>query len=206
MKIVFDFGGVLFNWHPVTMLQREIPHVAHNAAEAVHWVAQIFQGYHGDWGDFDRGAVQVDELVQRIHRRTGLAEADIRSVIDGVPRELQPLPDSVALLQRLHAQGCELFFLSNMPAPYADHLQAEHGFLRCFRDGVFSARVGHNKPEREIFDIAAQRFGTPPQELFFLDDHLPNVEAAQALGWHALQFTSAAQAEQVLRERGLLRG
>jgi putative hydrolase of the HAD superfamily len=66
MKIVFDFGGVLFSWHPVAMLQREIPHVAHNAAEAVHWVAQIFQGYTGDWGDFDRGAVQIPELVQRI--------------------------------------------------------------------------------------------------------------------------------------------
>jgi putative hydrolase of the HAD superfamily len=59
MKIVFDFGGVLFSWHPVAMLQREIPHVAHNAAEAVHWVAQIFQGYTGDWGDFDRGTVQI---------------------------------------------------------------------------------------------------------------------------------------------------
>jgi putative hydrolase of the HAD superfamily len=206
MKIVFDFGGVLFNWHPVSMLQREIPHVAHNAAEAVHWVAQIFQGYHGDWGDFDRGAVQVDELVQRIHRRTGLAEADIRTVIDGVPRELQPLPDTVALLRRLHEQGSELFYLSNMPEPYAQHLLASHDFLQCFRDGVFSARVGHNKPERAIYEIAAQRFGAQPQELFFMDDHVPNVEAAQALGWHAVPFTSAAQVEQVLRERGLLRG
>lgn len=206
MKIVFDFGGVLFNWHPVTMLQREIPHVAHNAAEAVHWVAQIFQGYHGDWGDFDRGAVQVEDLVQRIHRRTGLAAADVQRVIDGVPRELQPLPDTVALLRRLHEQGSELFFLSNMPEPYAQHLLASHDFLQCFRDGVFSARVGHNKPERAIFEIAAQRFGAQPQELFFLDDHLPNVEAAQALGWHAVPFTSAAQVEQVLLERGLLAG
>jgi hypothetical protein len=78
------------------MLQREIPHVAHNAAEAVHWVAQIFQGYTGDWGDFDRGAVQMPELVQRIARRTGLAAADVQTVVDGVPRELQPIPESVA--------------------------------------------------------------------------------------------------------------
>lgn len=204
MKIVFDFGGVLFNWHPVTMLQREIPHVAHNAAEAVHWVAQIFQGYHGDWGDFDRGTVSVPDLAQRIHARTGLALADVQTVIDAVPRELAPLPDSVALVRALKAQGRELFFLSNMPAPYADHLQARHGFLDCFSNGIFSARVGHNKPEPAIFELAAQRFGTAPQDLFFLDDHLPNVQAAQALGWHAVQFTSAAQAEQVLRERGLL--
>ena len=204
MKIVFDFGGVLFNWHPVTMLQREIPHVAHNAAEAVHWVAQIFQGYTGDWGDFDRGAVAVPELVQRIAKRTGLAAADVQTVIDAVPRELQPLTDTVALLRKLHAAGRELYFLSNMPAPYADHLQASNDFMACFKDGVFSGRVGHNKPEPAIFALAAQRFGGAPKDLLFIDDHLPNIDAAHAAGWQGFQFTSAAQAATVLRERGLL--
>ncbi len=203
MKIVFDLGGVLFNWHPVTMLQREIPHVAPHTADAVHWVAQIFQGYHGDWGDFDRGTVEVPELVQRICRRTGLAEADVLTVVHAVPRELRPLPDSVALLRRLHAAGHELYYLSNMPAPYASMLEA-NDFFACFRDGVFSGRVHHNKPEPAIFALAADRFGAAPGELLFLDDHLPNVEAAVALGWHAFQFTSAAQAATVLQQRGLL--
>ncbi len=204
MKIVFDFGGVLFNWHPVTMLQREIPHVAHNAAEAVHWVAQIFQGYTGDWGDFDRGTVAVPELVQRIAKRTGLAAADVQTVIDAVPRELQPLPDTVALLRKLHAAGRDLYFLSNMPAPYADHLQSSNDFMACFKDGVFSGHVGHNKPEPAIFALAAQRFGAAPKDLLFIDDHLPNVDAAHAAGWQAFQFTSAAQAATVLHERGLI--
>jgi putative hydrolase of the HAD superfamily len=205
MKIVFDFGGVLFSWHPVAMLQREIPHVAHNAAEAVHWVAQIFQGYTGDWGDFDRGAVQIPELVQRIARRTGLAAADVQTVVDGVPRELQPIPESVALVRELHAAGHELYFLSNMPAPYADHLQSSNDFMGCFTDGVFSGRVGHNKPERAIFEVAAKRFGAAtPHDLLFLDDHAPNVQAAQALGWQALQFTNAAQARALLHERALV--
>lgn len=206
MKIVFDFGGVLLNWHPVTMLQREIPHVAHNAAEAVHWVAQIFQGYGGDWGDFDRGTVTTPELVQRIARRTGLAAADVQTVVDGVARELQPLPESVALLRRLHAAGHTLYFLSNMPAPCADHVQARHDFMANFADGVFSCRVHHNKPEAAIFALAAARFGAAPAELLFMDDHLPNVDAAHAAGWQAFQFSSAAQAEVELRRRGCLPG
>ena len=205
MKIVFDFGGVLVNWHPVAMLQREIPHVAHSTAEAVHWAAQIFQGYTGDWGEFDRGALQIPELVQRIVGRTGLAAADVQAVVDGVPRELQPIPESVALLHELHAAGHELYFLSNMPAPYADHLQGSNDFMSCFTDGVFSGRVGHNKPEKAIFELAAKRFGAAhAHDLLFLDDHLPNVQAAQGLGWQALQFTSAAQARALLHERALV--
>ena len=202
MKIVFDFAGVLFRWQPAAMLQREIPHLAHDEASALHWVEQIFQGYAGDWGDFDRGTVGAAALVERISRRAGLAASDVQRIVDAVPHELQPVADTVALLRRLRDSGRELYFLSNMPAPYADHLQARHDFVGWFRDGVFSARVHANKPEAAIFEIAAARFGAAPGELVFIDDHLPNVLAAQALGWNALQFSSAAQVEVELREQG----
>ena len=199
--IVFDLGAVLFHWHPVTMLQRELPHVATDAASAEHWESEIFQSYKGDWGAFDRGTVSVPELVQRISHRTGLAAADVQTVVNAVPRELQPMAPTVALVHRLHAAGHTLHYLSNMPAPYASILE-QNAFFSCFESGVFSARVHHNKPEPEIFRIAQQRFGVPASALVFLDDHAPNVQAAQALGWNALQFSDAAQAEAELRAAG----
>ncbi len=202
MKIVFDFAGVLFHWQPAAMLQREIPHLARDEASAQHWVTRIFEGYEGDWGDFDRGTLAVPVLVDRIARRTGLAAADAQRVVAAVPFELQPVPDTVALLRRLRDAGRELYFLSNMPAPYADHLEARHDFVGWFRDGVFSARVHANKPDPAIFELAAARFGAAPGTLVFMDDHVPNVQAARAAGWNALHFNNAAQAEAELRERG----
>ena len=200
-RIVFDLGAVLFRWQPAAMLQRELPQVAVDTAAARHWELQIFQSYQGDWGEFDRGTVSVPELVARISRRTGLAAADVQTVVDAVPRELQPIPATVALLQRLHSAGHTLHYLSNMPAPYASILE-QNGFFSCFDSGVFSGRVHHNKPEAAIFGLAQQRFGAPPAELVFLDDHGPNVQAAQALGWNALQFTHAEQAETEMRLAG----
>jgi putative hydrolase of the HAD superfamily len=205
MKIVFDFGGVVFDWHPPSLLQRELPHLVVDGATAAHWEAQIFQNYRGDWGDFDRGVVEPAALVQRIAARTGLGAADVQRVVDGVPRELQPKAETVALLRRLHGAGHDLYYLSNMPEPYAVHLESTHDFFSLFQAGVFSSRVQHNKPAPEIYQIAAQRFGQPPQQLVFLDDTLPNVEAARSLGWNALHFTSAAQAEAQMRERGWIR-
>jgi len=204
MKIVFDFGGVLFHWHPPSLLQREIPHVARDEPSARRWAALIFQGYEGDWADFDRGLLDVAELVPRIAARTGLAEADVLRVVHGVPRELRPIEASVQWLARLREAGRALYFLSNMPAPYADHLEAEHDFVGWFRAGVFSARVRLSKPDPAIFRVAAERFGHAPAEMVFLDDHLPNVESARALGWNAVHFETAAQAEAELRERGWL--
>jgi putative hydrolase of the HAD superfamily len=202
--VVWDFGGVLFNWNPADLVRRELPHRAGSAEEAAHWVGAIFQSYGGDWGEFDRGTLTVPELVQRIGARTGLSAHEVQAVVDGVPRELQPRPDSVALLRQLCDAGHPQFFLSNMPTPYADQLEAEHDFVGWFADGVFSARAKAIKPEREIFEIASRRFGVPPAELLFFDDHAPNVDAARAAGWQAEVFTTAAIAAAQLRERGLL--
>lgn len=204
LRIVFDFGGVLFDWHPPTLLQRVLPQLAHDEASAAHWVREIFQDYGGDWQQFDRGLLEPDEIVARIVRRTGLAASEVQRVVDAVPNELQPIASSVALLRRLHEGGRRLLFLSNMPAPYADHLEREHDFVGWFADGVFSARVHEAKPAPAIFRIAAERFGHAPDELVFLDDHGPNVETARALGWNALHFAQAEQAEAELRERGWL--
>ena len=201
--VVFDFGGVLFRWQPQALLREHLAHRATDEASAAHWATQIFQSYGGDWAEFDRGAMALDELVARTVHRTGLGEAELRALLAAVPAHLQPLPGSVALLEGLHAAGVPLYYLSNMPAPTAAVLHATHGFLRCFRSGVFSSDVGHNKPSREIFEIAAARFGHAPGELLFLDDHGPNIEAAQALGWQGHVFTGAPEAAAELRRRGL---
>lgn len=200
--LVFDFAGVLFAWHPPHMLMRELPQRAHDEASAAHWAGEIFQGYDGDWLAFDQGRVEVPELVQRIAARTGLAAAEVQRVVDAVPHELQPIAPSVDLVRRLRAAGRDLVFLSNMPAPYSDHLEREHAFVGWFRAGVFSGRVNQAKPARAIFELAAARFGRSPPDLVFLDDHRSNVDAARALGWNALHFVDAAQAEAELRQQG----
>ena len=202
MHFVFDFGRVLFDWQPEALLQRVLPARVVDDASAAHWVAQVFQSYGGDWGEFDRGTVEPADLVQRISQRTGLAPAEVQAVVDAVPASLTPIAASVGLLQRLRQPGRPMFYLSNMPAPYADHLEREHDFVRGFNDGVFSARVQLIKPEVEIFDLSARRFGVAPAELIFLDDHPANVAAARAAGWQALLFTDASQAEQDLRAAG----
>ena len=200
--LVFDFAGVVFSWQPLALLQRVIPQRATDEASARRWAGQIFEDYGGDWADFDRGTVSPDDLVGRIARRTGLAEADARAVVQAVPLAFQPIAGTIDLLQRLRRPGRPLFFLSNMPAPYADHLDRHHPVDQWFGDGVYSGRVQHIKPEPAMFALAASRFGVAPVDLVFFDDVPANVAAAQAAGWSAFTFTDAAQAERDLRQAG----
>ncbi len=203
-RVVFDFGGVVFQWRPTQMLRRELPHLATDETRAAHWAAQIFQSYGGDWAEFDRGVLTPPDLVARISARTGLARGDVQTAVDGVARELQPRPDTVALLQRLHGAGRRLHYLSNMPAPIASELEARNDFLRCFESGIFSGRVQLIKPDPAIYRLAEARFQAAPADLVFIDDHPPNVAAAKAQGWDGFVFTSPAQASAELGARGLL--
>jgi putative hydrolase of the HAD superfamily len=204
MNVVFDFGGVLFRWRPRELLARLLPQHVPDAAAAERLFELFFENYGGDWGDFDRGTVEPGPLAERIARRTGLAVSEARRVIDGVPGELQPVAGMVELLQRLHAQGRPLYYLSNMPEPYAQHLEATHDFLGLFRDGVFSSRTRLCKPEPEIYAHCTERFGIDPAQTIFIDDMAENVAAAQAAGWRALQFTDPQGCAAALRAQGLL--
>jgi HAD superfamily hydrolase (TIGR01509 family) len=56
------------------------------------------------------------------------------------------------------------------------------------------------KPEREIFEFVLQRYGLAAQDTVLVDDNAPNVEAARALGMHAVWFKSAGQCEQELED------
>jgi putative hydrolase of the HAD superfamily len=166
-------------------------------------VAVLFEGFGGDWAQFDRGTVEADELVRRIVARTGLAARDVATLVEAVPPSLTPKPDTVGLLQQLAASGVVLHFLSNMPRVYAEHLERTHPQLMAhFDSGVYSSHVQLIKPEAAIFELASARFGVPGERLVLLDDIAVNVAAAEASGWKALQFSDAAECERALRSRG----
>jgi putative hydrolase of the HAD superfamily len=204
MNVVFDFGGVLLRWQPHEIVAGALPDLASTRAAADRLVAGIFEGFGGDWGEFDRGTLDIAPLAERIARRTGLSTAQARAVIDAVPAALVPIEATVKLLERLHRRGTALYFLSNMPAPFARGLEATQDFLQHFRAGVFSADVKLIKPEPAIYAHATERFGADPARTLFIDDMPANVAAAQAHGWQGLHFRSAAQLEVELLGRGLL--
>ncbi|MEO6743002.1 MAG: HAD family phosphatase [Caldimonas sp.] len=196
--LVFDLGGVVFRWRPDEFLPRLLPNHATDPAATRELITRFFEGFGGDWADFDRGRIEPAPLADRVAARTGIRLGEVRRVIDAIPDELQPLPDTEAWLRRLKVAGHRLVFLSNMPVPYARHLESTHSVLGLFERGVFSSRIGMVKPEPALFSHAATVFERVPSSLLLLDDNEANVNAAIGLGWAAIRFENAVQAERDL--------
>ena len=205
-SVVFDFGGVLFNWRPADLLRSLFPQHAPDADAAQALVKRIFQGltFDADWAAFDQGRIEPEPLAQQIAVRTGMTVAEVTQLIGAIPDHLAPKPDTVELLGQLHDVGVSLYFLSNMPAPYARELEARHAFLGYFKTGVFSGDVGLSKPDPQIYALAAQRTGKPASQLIFLDDLAENIDVAVANGWGGgVVFKNANQAARELRALGI---
>ena len=66
--VVFDFGGVVFRWQPLSLLQQVLPAHAGDEESARALAERIFQGFRvgSDWAAFDRGSVTPEDLAARI--------------------------------------------------------------------------------------------------------------------------------------------
>jgi 2-haloacid dehalogenase len=114
------------------------------------------------------------------------------------------IPGTVALLERLAADGVPLYAITNFPAETFPLARKKFNFLGLFRDVAVSGVERVVKPNAEIFHILLRRNGLAAAEAVFIDDSIKNVEAARTLGLHAIHFRAPGQLEQELRALGML--
>ena len=195
MNLVFDFGAVLFEWQPAELLRTHLSHLTPTAEAARKLVVDMF--HHEDWVAFDRGMRELPDVVAAMARRLALPADVLHGFLAPIGERLMPIATSVALLEQLQQRRANrgdvhLYFLSNMPSPFARVLENRHDFLRHFEGGIFSGDVKLAKPDPAIFELLARRYGLVPADTLFIDDSAANVAAARALGWQAIHCTEPA--------------
>ena len=196
MNIVFDFGAVLFTWQPAQLVATAFPQKASNPEAAKRLAHAIFS--HEDWHGFDRGTVEMVEVIRRTALRLDLPESELDALVSNIGDRLTPIEETVSILfqlvQRRNLQkDVRLYYLSNMPVPYARVLEQRHSFLTWFDGGIFSGDVKHIKPDPAIYELLENRYALEPAQTVFIDDLKANVVAAQSRGWRGIHFESAAQ-------------
>lgn len=87
-----------------------------------------------------------------------------------------------ALVEQLHSR-LPLYLLSNTSDIHRDYIFRRYPLFARFAEGIYSFEVRASKPGRRIFEIARQRLQLDPARTLFIDDLLPNIETAQALGF-----------------------
>lgn len=196
--VVFDVGGVLIDWNPRHLYRKLID----DAAEMERFLAEVCSQDWNEQADAGHSTAAITaELCARHPDKRTLIEsyyARFDEMMAGA------LDDTVALVERLHAEDVPLYVLSNFSAETFPLAQRRFDFFARFSGMVISGAEGMKKPDRRIYDLLTERFALAPARTLFIDDRRDNTEAARAAGWQALQFTSAERLAGDLCARGLL--
>ncbi|MGB5491022.1 MAG: HAD family phosphatase [Woeseiaceae bacterium] len=198
MNVVFDLGGVVFNWQPDVIVRS----VFDDPATRVLVREEIID--NPDWLELDRGTLSLDEAIVRGTSRTGLTAERVAQLFNAVPHFLTPIEGTIDLIREVRSSGHPLFVLSNMHLAGADFLESKYDIWDLFEGIVFSARIQQVKPEPGIYEHLLVEHRLDPAETVFIDDICENLEAASTFGIHTIQFIDATQCRQELSKMNCL--
>ena len=114
------------------------------------------------------------------------------------------VPGTAAVIAELQQAGVRLLGLTNWSDETFPRAQERFGILQRFEHITVSGAVGLAKPDPAIFTHAAELNDVEPAACVFIDDSLPNVDAAAGVGFTALHFTDAVALRAQLVDLGLL--
>ena len=196
--IFFDLGKVLINFDLDQMMRQASDVTGATVAEITS--ALFNDGLHEK---FEMGQLRIEEyhtgFCERIGRQPDLEKLH-RATTEFFDLNVSILPIISSLCQTRFSLGV----LSNTCVTHWDYCYRRYAFLReCFQLPLTSFDMGMLKPNQEIYDEAAARAGVAPDEVFFTDDLIENVEGARAAGWNAVQYTGARKLAAELREHGV---
>jgi putative hydrolase of the HAD superfamily len=184
--VVFDYGMVLTGQPDLqahaAMLR--IVGLPADRFETLYWT---------DRHAYDEGKLTGIEFWRKLLHDAGMPEnqemAEELNHWDALMWTTQN-PAMLAWQKQLQQHGLLTAILSNMGDNVLVRIEREFDWIHRFDVLVWSFQLHMAKPDPAIYHYLLQKLGTQPEETLFLDDKLINVEAAQALGMKALQFSN----------------
>jgi putative hydrolase of the HAD superfamily len=195
--LISDFGGVLTTpLLPALARYSERSGVSGQEFGRAMALAAQTNGEHPLFA-LERGELSerefLGQLERALHELLG-REVDLGEMGERLMAHLHPNEELFAYYRRLRDErGLRLGILTNNVREWEARWRAKLPIDEVFEDVVDSAFVGMRKPEPEIYELALARLGVGAEECAFVDDTEVNVDAARALGLHAVHFRDTAQ-------------
>ena len=181
-NIIFDLGGVILN------INYQLTRTAFEAL-GVNDFNSLYSQFHGSdlFNSLETGHVTTEEFLAEMHQHVPATVTDEQIVAAWNAMLLDFPLQRLQLLQQLR-QHYNLYLLSNTNAI---HLEA---FNRILQDSRCIPSLGgffdYRKPDKECYQVVLDENGLVAEETLFIDDTLPNIEGAKAVGLQTIHLQS----------------
>lgn len=187
-NIVFDIGKVLVSYEPEEMMcglgftEDEIKIV--NKA--------MFE--NPLWDESDRGLRTTEEFHQAFLDQDREHADLIQKAYEHIGDAIELLPHAMKWILEMKNRGFHVYILSNYAEYTLEVTRDKLEFLPIMDGIVFSYECKMGKPDAGIYKKLISEFFLEEEETVFIDDHIENIQAAEKLGIHGIQFINFAQA------------
>ena len=148
----------------------------------------------------DLGEISYSEFLNNIGSFFQMDPTALRSK---AKKAAVPCPEMFDLAKRCK-EVRPVYLLSNCMEGMIDEYFPLKDLSLCFDRLFLSNEMKRIKPFPESYQYVLNELGLSPEQVFFFDDNKRNVDAAKALGINASLFTSVADCEKDLMDKGLL--
>ena len=183
-NVVFDFGGVLLDWNPRYFYKsifnddQKMEYFLQNIATST-WNAQMDKGR-----SFEECMKELAEQYPEYKDPIMLYRKGWETMLKGPIESGMRVLDAVMNAQKFKVDGLTNWSAETFPGTFN-----KYKFLQKFEGIVVSGEEQMIKPEKGIYLTLIERYNLVPQETFFMDDNIQNVETALSRGINAVQFT-----------------
>jgi putative hydrolase of the HAD superfamily len=184
--VVFDYGMVLTG-PPDPLAWAKLQSITGLSDE------RLFELYWAFRHQYDEGKLTGLTFWYKVGREAGLnlSAAEIDDLNDWDARMWTvENPPMLVWQQQVKQRGLRTAILSNMGDNVHNRLMKVFNWLPRFDVLIWSYLLGVAKPDEAIYRHVLKELNVRPEEVLFLDDKLPNIEAALALGMRCHQFTT----------------
>jgi epoxide hydrolase-like predicted phosphatase len=131
---------------------------------------------------FEKGELEERDFEIALAAKLGVSD---EGLIDKLFAGMGAEPLMIEAVAAARRQGVRCGLLSNSWGHRYDRTRWDE----LFDATVISGEIGMRKPDPEIYALAAERLGLPPEEIVFVDDIQHNLPPAERIGMATVHHT-----------------
>ncbi|MCD7854250.1 MAG: HAD family phosphatase [Clostridiales bacterium] len=180
-NVILDMGNVLLDYNPPRAM--ELLNINPECREIM--LNEMFNS--PEWEMCDRGIIDDEGMYDRVKVRVPEKyHADLKKCVDNWHICMTPLEGAVDFIKKAKKKY-PLYLLSNASNTFHTYFPKAID-PSDFKGLVVSSDIKMGKPDHEIYEYLLNKYSLKAEECIFIDDRLPNIKAAEELGFNTFQF------------------
>lgn len=193
-NIIFDIGGVLFDYNPKTYLDKlDIKESRRKKLNDV-----IFHDQR--WKDCLNGFISNSELIEQLVRENLEYKNEIELILskDSLKYMLPPKQEVIEYYKSLKRKGYKIFLCSNITKDTYNYIKDNFEIIQIADGGVFSCFENISKPNPEIYYRLIEKYNLEIEKSILIDDTKRNVMSANDIGLRGILFNNIEDIKEFL--------